>query len=586
MECVRKSVATAKENGMSTWIYDEDKWTSGAAGGMVAARDSEKYSAKALTMEMTKEGIGWDDSVLAVFRVKIKNNYIQNIIRVQKEDFELKDEKESFQVFRCEKSGPSEWYNNSSPSDNLNPETVALFIEMTHEKYKKEFYSEFGKTIKGMFTDEPNVADFFSKYTEGRPWLPWTNGFEDYFKQKRGYEIIDVIPFLFFVGEKASKTRHDFWRTISERFSESYSKQIGDWCEQNNLIFTGHFLFENDLGYATRASGSTIPQYRFMHAPGIDILGEQTSEYLTVKQCTSVANQYGRKHVLSETYGCTNWDFTFEGQKWVGDWQYVMGVNLRCQHLALYTLKGLRKRDYPPTFNYNTCWWKYNNVVEDYFARLGVLTSNGRVVRDVLVLHPASTIWMMTGSRMGEDLSTFDNMGWTDSNLVELNAECDKFNQLIHSMLAFHYDLDIGDEIIIEEEGRIENGKFYINQTGYLVIVIPPLKTLFAKTVNLLIEFMDKGGKVIALEPLPGMLEGIKSEEIKKLVNRPDLIIVKEERDLFFALSEVLPRKVSIRNKYGLEAGEFLHMQRDLPDGNLLFVVNNWTSRLKSIHYL
>ena len=86
--------------------------------------------------------------------------------------------------------------------------------------------------------------------------------------------------------------------------------------------------------------------------------------------------------MLSETYGCSSWEFTFEGQKWVGDWQYVLGVNLRCQHLALYTLRGCRKRDYPPAFNYNTTWWKYNGVVEDYFARVGRVLTEGEAVRD------------------------------------------------------------------------------------------------------------------------------------------------------------------------------------------------------------
>ncbi|WP_145475544.1 hypothetical protein, partial [Staphylococcus hominis] len=51
-----------------------------------------------------------------------------------------------------------------------------------------------------------------------------------------------------------------------------------------------------------------------------------------------------------------------------------------------------------PVFNYNTSWWKYNHVVEDYFARLGAVLTEGRAVRDILVLHPASTAWSLLGS--------------------------------------------------------------------------------------------------------------------------------------------------------------------------------------------
>ena len=119
----------------------------------------------------------------------------------------------------------------------------------------------------------------------------------------------------------------------------------------------GHFLQEDKMGLCTRVNGAIMPNYQYQHVPGIDMLCEQTKEYMTISQCASVAHQLGKKVVLSETYGCTGWEFTFEGQKWMGDWQFVLGINRRCQHLALYSLRGCRKRDYPPSFNYNTNWW-------------------------------------------------------------------------------------------------------------------------------------------------------------------------------------------------------------------------------------
>ena len=38
-----------------------------------------------------------------------------------------------------------------------------------------------------------------------------------------------------------------------------------------------------------------MPQYKYLHRPGIDLLGEQTKEYLTVKQCISVASSVRAK---------------------------------------------------------------------------------------------------------------------------------------------------------------------------------------------------------------------------------------------------------------------------------------------------
>lgn len=375
-----------------------------------------------------------------------------------------------------------EWYNGYAPADNLDSESVRKFMELTHDTYKRYFKNQSASKIKGFFTDEPNVCDFFASFGNGYPWLPWTGEFPAYFQKKRGYDITGFLPCLFYRTAESGKIRHDYFKTLAERFCDSYFKQLADWGEQEHLKMTGHLLFENDLGYNPRTSGSTMLPYKYLDIPGIDILGELTEEILTVKQCTSVANQYGKERVMSEMYGCTKWEFDCEGQKWMGDWQFVMGVNQRCQHLALYSLKGLRKRDYPPVFNYQTSWWEYNKIIEDYFARFAVCTSFGKVVRDILVIHPQSSMWMRSGSWEKENLSEMEgNMGWTDSKMQELNALGNELNEFIRGMLGIHQDCDLGDELLIEQDGRITDGKFYIAQAGYRVVLIPEVLTLFSK---------------------------------------------------------------------------------------------------------
>lgn len=572
MSCVKETVRVAREEGMSAWLYDEDRFPSGAAGGLVPAKGGDAFRSKALMLEIANEGFINDGKVLALFKAVVEGDSIVECDRLDISGKYDVSEKEKLLVFRREVSGSSEWFNDDAPVDNLNPDAVAAFIEATYEAYRKEAGAEFGKTIPGIFTDEPNIAEFISEYSDGRVWIPWTDELDEYFRQKRGYDILDFVPYIFFIGKNSSRVRHDYWRTISERFCEVYSKQIGDWCEKNNLAFTGHYFEEDHMGCAVRTNGSVMPHYCYQHIPGIDILNEQTEEYLTVKQCTSVANQYGRKQVLSETYGCTGWDFTFEGQKWVGDWQFVLGVNLRCQHLALYSLKGCRKRDYPPAFSYNTSWWKFNNVVEDYFARLSYILSEGKVIRDVLVLHPVSTVWSMLGR------SPFIKQGsgwWPDTDNVELNKFGEHFSNFIRSILAFHYDLDLGDETIIAEKGRVEGERFFVNHTGYSVVVIPPLKTLLRSTVRLLEEFMNSGGEVIAVEPLMTMVDGQESDIPDRLFKHNNIFIANDQGEACLLLEKLLARKVSIRNKQMAEVPEFLYMLRDLPDCHVLFVVNN-----------
>ncbi len=272
------------------------------------------------------------------------------------------------------------------------------FLEATHDRYKAACGDLFGKTVPGIFTDEPSLHDRHAAFPPNRGWIPWTCGFGEFFRERRGYDPLDSIPYLYFSGEKSPKIRHDYWWSIAERYSESYSGEIARWCRENGIAYTGHFLQEDKLGLATRVGGAIMPHYRYQDMPGIDILCERTDEYLTVKQCSSVATQYGKPMVLSETFGCTGWELSFEGQKWVGDWQFALGVNRLSKHMALYTLKGCGKRDYPPSLNYQNSWWEHSRQIEDYFARLSAsLVGGAAVLRTCMVLHPASTAWARLG---------------------------------------------------------------------------------------------------------------------------------------------------------------------------------------------
>ena len=78
------------------------------------------------------------------------------------------------------------------------------------------------------------------------------------------------------------------------------------------------------------------------------------------KQAQSAARQLGRDRVLCETFaGATNY-FSLADQKWMGDWLLASGVNLLCYHALHYSLRGYRKRDYPPTLNYQQPWFPFS----------------------------------------------------------------------------------------------------------------------------------------------------------------------------------------------------------------------------------
>lgn len=566
---VDRAVRDAGDAGLEVWIYDEDKWPSGSAGGQVAAVDPVRFAAKALTLEAAPyrpdAPVPEGDGVMLACRADIQGRTLRAM-----------GEGDTLLLLREERSGPSEWYNGSAPSDNLSAGAVGEFLRLTHERYAERFGGEFGKTVRGFFTDEPDFCDFYSHFTPGRPWLPWTGDFRSAFAARRGYDPRPYLPLLFYDGADAAMIRHDYWRTLSELFGERYMKRLHDWCQGHGLSLTGHMLYENDLGYQIRVCGAAMPQYRYLHVPGIDLLGEQAREYLTVKQCTSVAHQYGRKSVISETYGCTGWAFDFEGQKWLGDWQFVLGVTRRCQHMMLYSIAGCRKRDYPPVFNYQSVWWRDNRRMEDYFARLAACTTAGQPVRELLVLHPISSLWTKCSSAPEEDLGRVDmNTGWSDGHITALNREGDQYNRLAEMLLCAHRDFDFGDETILAEQGRAEGGVLTVGEAAYSVVVVPRVCSLFASTLDLLEQFLSGGGKVIWVGGLPELTEGRPGDRADRLFEQYRFPRVEDYEDLLPALDRLLPRALSVTDRRGGEAVDILAMLRRVGEDYVLFAVNH-----------
>lgn len=590
MNCVRTAVLEAKRQGLLVWLYDEDRWPSGSAAGRVCRIGGDAYRLKGLTLEVCRQGgrIPKEKGLLAAYAAKIREeeqeppggNLMTELRRLSLETEPALGEGEILLLARMEISGPSQWFHNEAPTDLMNPEAVACFLRETHERYAAELGEELGATVKGIFTDEPSLADRRAAFPPKRGWMPWTADFEKIFRQERGYDLLEVVPYLYFQGRKSRKTRHDYWKTIGECFRESYTRQIGEWCQEKGIAFTGHFLQEDRLGLCTRVNGSVMPHYQYMQVPGIDWLGEQTKEYLTVKQCTSVAAQLGKRQVLTETYAGTGWQFSFEDQKWIGDFQYALGVNKRCLHLAFYSLEGMRKRDYPPSFSYHNGWWEKNKAVEGYFARLSLMLSQGQAVRDLLVVHPAAAVWSMLGT------SPYGNpVRRLERDVPQADKAGDCFQELLADLCRAHYDFDLGDESLLEQYGRVAGkGTLQVGQGVYRAVLIPSMDTVEGATVKLLKEFAKQGGSILCLKPVPFLLEGEETRE--KLFSEEGFLQIEREK-IIEALEGILPRRVSLETAaerrgdcretelIRKQEKNVLYQLRKTKAGYLLFLVNH-----------
>jgi len=557
------AVDEAKKNNMYIWIYDELWWPSGFAGGIVTFKDKD-YRAKSLVMVTDTRSYSGDD-VIATFECDLDKNGIP--VSYRKVKNVVSNSKKLYLTFLKYTAPIGEiWYNGSCYADLLNSKAVKYFLEVAYEPYVKRFNEDIGKTIPGVFTDEPN----FSASRPSKPRIlpprgpriptfsvPWSNELPVKFKELNGYDLVDKLPELFFDVGNFRKTRYDFWKTVTLLFIESFSKQIYDWCSKNNLKFTGHYLCEDDLLSQMLCIGAAMPHYEFQHVPGIDHLGMQIWHgLLTAKQVSSVSNQLGKTRVLCEAYGTTGNYPTFEDRKWIGDWLLVMGINLLNHHLVPYSMRGRRKRDYGLNFHWGQPWWKYNKLIEDHFSRISYVLSQGKRVVKVLVIHPIGSAWAL----------------YSPLNDVGVRALDLQFRNLLNSLLKLHVDFDLGDEIIMQKYAKVENSKLKVGNMCYDLVIVPPSITLSSFTLDLLKKLHENGGKVVFVRPIPTLIDGKENEELKGFIEKCTVIPDNSITSVSKAV-EGLEKDVVIE---GDENGNLLYHLRKLEDGSLvLFIFNS-----------
>lgn len=554
------SISEGRKLGFFSWIYDEDCWPSGNCAGRTALVNPD-FRVRCLFARRGQDdampvGARWEPegvTFLACFRIIEEAGQDPQFVEAPETDAGFPDVV-AFYSSSFAKLPPSDEHY----IDLMHDEAVREFIRNSYEPYAERFQKDFGKAVPGIFTDEPQL----------QTGLTWSVRMPGEFLKRRGYDLLKKLPHLLYKTAESGKVRHDFWKTVYELFDESYTGQIGQWCEEHGLRFTGHLNAEHTLASQIQCAGGTMHHYKHMQAPGIDILCEKIDEVLTCKQTSSVAAQFGRERVLSELYGCTGYHFSFEGQRWIGDWQMALGVNLLCQHLTYYTMKGPAKRDYPPSYNYQSPWWRHYRYIADYQARLSYALLQGAPVRDILLLHPLTSAWMR-----------YDNFA-PSRDLGDMDAG---FKRIMQNLLDLHRDFDLGDEWIMSEHGGVEEKDLVVGLCRYKAVIVPPVTNLESGTVDLLERFAAAGGKLVFMHPLPTCMDGAPSPRPRELAMRDGVMrIGTSRRHIQDTLDVILPAALAVLNRdTGREAPGVLVQHRRDRDHSILFVAN--TNRERAV---
>lgn len=595
LELVRYAVDRCRELGLICWLYDEDRFPSGVAGGLVTR--NWRYRGRFLLLgreRRTQAGGFYPDRgsferaacsekaraacsvkpggyYVTAYAVTLEEGYLKSYERlkdeeeIQKAEAQGKDIRYAY-VCLMEEEG---WFQDQSYADTMNPEATEEFIRLTHERYYRIAGDEFGRAVPAIFTDEARLGrhnQLSRALSEEDVTIPYTEAFAEAVKKQYGMDVLDFVPEYIWQLPRGrySTARYLYRDAASECFVSTFMDRICDWCRDKGIYMTGHVLAEDTLESQASILGDCMRCYRKMDIPGIDILVDDRN-YATAKQAVSVSRQNGKEGTVSELYGVTHWDCSFKTYKLQGDWQAALGINIRVPHLSHMSLGGEAKRDWPGSIFFHAPWYKEFAVIEDHFARLFTALSRGKAIVNIGVVHPVESMWLY----MGPDDQTKEKRTQMDED----------FERLVKWLIFGTLDFDFLSEALLPGqcaglEGTVikEPGKaprLRVGQMSYDTILVPGLTTIRGTTLDLLEAFKKEGGRIIFMGRIPELVDGRYSERGERLAGECRHI-GKDAAELYRELEPA--RIVEIRKENGAFSDNLLCQLRQDETCKWLFV--------------
>ncbi len=547
----------AKRLDLDVWIYDENSYPSGFAGGHVPDVMPGSYN-QGQMLQLEKVTALPDNAADYFIALKKEGD---TFLDKTKDWPSENGKKGDYYLFKKTFYNQSDWYGGFTYVDLMVKGVTEKFIDQTMTGYEKVFGAEFGKSVPGIFSDEPNIE------VQRDHNIRWTPDLFDTFQKKWGYSLEINLPSLFEETGDWKKVRHNYTQTLMQLFIDRWSKPYFEYTQKKNLEWTGHY-WEHEW-----PNPNTVPDNMAMYAwhqrPAIDMLFNQFDEesphaqfgnVRSVKELASVANQLNKKRTLSETYGGAGWELTFKDLKRLGDWEFVLGVNTLNQHLSHVTIMGARKYDYPQSFSYHNPWFPYYKSLNDYFTRLTLMLSSGRQENKILIIEPTTTAWM------------YYNRDQPNPRFTEIGNQ---FQHFVTSLEKSQVEYDLGSENIIRDHGSVDNRKFIIGSSEYETVILPPgFENADLPTFDLLEKFATAGGVILQFSQIK-TIDGKADKRLDDFYTRPfNGLKTVDALNSEIIKSDLLNKDFSVTMQEPA-TGDLYHHRRQLPDGEILFLANS-----------
>lgn len=485
----------------------------------------------------------------------------------------------------------------------LDNRSVRKLIDAVYEPHFEHYKEEFGKTIAGFFSDEPELGngEMYSKDSSiGTDQdLPWSSEVEGEMGKRLGNNWRTKLPLLWTVGNQPDETamvRYTYMDIVTRLVEKDFSKQLGGWCEEHGVEYIGHLIEDNN---AHARLGSSLGHFfrglSGQHMSGIDDIGGQVMpagevyplsgllssrdgefyHYVLGKLGSSYAaiDPMKKGRTMCEIFGAYGWSEGVRLMKYLVDHFLVRGVNRYVPHA--FSPKAYPDPDCPPHFyaQGHNPQYRHFGALMRYLNRMCALISNGRRITPAAILYHAEAEW--TGEYM----------------LMQKPA---------HVLMDHQIDFDFIPTDVFEEKdryGTVLGRQLQINGNCYRVLIVPYTQYITERFAKSVIEMKKQGFPVLFIKELPSgicdgdnqLLTGLADCQTVSLDQLVSWFIEQRVVDITVAPEHSMLRYLHYREDndiYFFTNEDMFHTYRGtvtVPVIGAVYAYNVWDNRLQSV---
>ncbi len=342
--------------------------------------------------------------------------------------------------------------------DLLGAQGVDAFAHQILERYIHTFHDLIEHTLVGFCCEFPT---FLSPLKVSATSIPWS----DTFGKTLTPELLAHLPLIYYETYDSATIRSLFWEQLTQQFATICVGDLRKLAHQRNLQFAINFpstakTLEVDIGTILKAADLPILNADRLDKPKPFLIAKQiASRKLSERSHFESPGGSGR---ISLCRSDSNAD------RLVAD--SALGFN------------SWLSRGY-----YNSSKIPSEDNEAHYFSQF---LSVGAPKRSVLVLSPIHSLWTKP-----------DPKGW--------NWLVKEWSWLCQTVWELGCDFDVSSETVLAT-GEVDKSTrtLCLNGGHYSSVLLPPCLALQEKTVEVLTQFVKARGGLIAIDPVPYLLNG------------------------------------------------------------------------------